>query len=164
MPGAGVHITTAVIRMTGVDFTYHLPNDIPDVAARYAVVQHGLVLFAHRGPVNLVHMGVVEVVTHESPCVIEDLPPLIPRLNHHVHRLGYDQVLEFLVGLCINDTGLTLTANEKLLAVWCHLHEVYLFENRFLLAFFVIGIEGLERVLLTTAQINQMVLIIDCKV
>ncbi len=87
------------------------------------------------------HVGIVEVVTHKTPRISEDLPPFLSWLNHYIHWFCYNQILELLVGHGVNDTGLTLTANEKLLAVGRHLHEVYLLENRFFLSFFVIGIE-----------------------
>src|ERR1019366_1711809 len=77
--GSALHGQAAAARNAGVGGVHiadHFHDEVVQLLAIGNVRQHGLVLVLGRGPVDAVHVGIVEAVLHDAPGFLENLAVL----------------------------------------------------------------------------------------
>ncbi len=103
--------------MSDLHLADHLDQQLVQVLAALHELEQRLVAGAHRAPIQAVHFRIVEELLFHAPGFIEDLMPLLARIDQHpktaeIERLG----IELLVG--IRDLHLPLgLGQQQLLAV-----------------------------------------------
>jgi hypothetical protein len=75
----------------------HLPDDVVELVLDLGVDRHVAILLAHRGPVDAVHLGVVEVVAHRGPGLVEEVGQFLLLLD--LHRTDERHLLAGLDGV-----------------------------------------------------------------
>ena len=146
--------------MARIDLADHLGNDIAHVPAGDTVGQHGLILLTNPGPIDSVHVRIIEEVSHETPAIVKYLLPLLTRFHHRLHGGSLDDLVQLLAWLTLYDARLVVDTHQQLLAVRCHLHKADFLEDGLLLRFLCVGVEDLQVGLLTLTEVDQVVLII----
>src|ERR1019366_1069294 len=84
--GSALHGQAAAARNAGVGGVHiadHFHDEVVQLLAIGNVRQHGLVLVLGRGPVDAVHVGIVEAVLHDAPGFLENLAVLGGNIDLH---------------------------------------------------------------------------------
>ena len=77
------------IRVTDVEFGNHFRDKEVEILARDHRRKHRFVLGANRDPIDAVHSGVIEVITHDAPRIGENLGALVTWMNFNQHRRSH---------------------------------------------------------------------------
>ena len=77
----GGHVAAAHVVVAHHHLAHHLGKQVVEVGAVRHVGQEGGVLFLGGGPVQAVHVGVVEVVALQAPHLVKHLGPLVARVD-----------------------------------------------------------------------------------
>ena len=95
----------------------HLAGRVVHVLPAGAMVKQLSVFLAHRGPVHVVHPGIVEEIAEEAPCIRKDLSPFGGRVDLHRHAGQVDGMVQGLTGCAVHDRQRVASADQELLAV-----------------------------------------------
>ena len=95
----------------------HLAEGVVDVLPAGAVVEQYCVFFAHRGPVDVMHLGIVEEIAEEAPGIRKDLSPFGGGVDLHRHAGQADRMVQTLTGRGAHERQAVAFADQELLAV-----------------------------------------------
>ena len=76
--------------MTNIQFADHFADDVTHIFAAVGVVHHCQVASANAVPINAVHIGVIEIVAEDAPCILDHLLPFTLRIDFREHWLRDD--------------------------------------------------------------------------
>ncbi len=162
LAGLVLHVAAEVVGVADVELRDHLPDDVAQVLAGHAVVEHLLVVRPHGRPVHAVHVGDVEVVALEPPRLDEELPPLLARVDGDGHARR-DHVLAGGPGRRVLDRPAPAAEDDDLLAVGRHLVAAGSLGHRLLLLLLVGDVEehDLRRPPGLEPHVQELVLVVD---
>ena len=85
------------VGVADVDLAQHLVEEEVQVSPMGDPLNQGTVLGTHLLPVEPMDVGNVKPVTEEPPTIVEDLEPLFPGFQAHLHLAGFQEPLSNLL-------------------------------------------------------------------